>query len=88
MISGVTKSGFSFEIDEEKFDDFDTFVALHKVECGNVGYIVDVIDGILTADQQSQLRQHVKTTRGRCTFSGMVEEVQDIFNASKTGKNS
>ena len=80
---GKTNSGFSFDVDEQKLDDYKLMKKLNDVSNGQSGKIVEVIGMLLGSDQE-----HVeKLNDGKCSATGMVKELEEIFEALK-GKNS
>ncbi len=85
---GKTSSGFSFDVDEQKLDDYKLMKKLNDVSNGQSGKIVEVIGMLLGSDQEEKLMEHVeKLNDGKCSATGMVKELEEIFEALK-GKNS
>lgn len=87
-MKGATKSGFAFNVDEDKLDDYRLVKDLRSISKGNSGLVVDVIERLLGEDQEEKLMEHVESlNNGKCSATGMVEELQEIFEALKV-KNS
>lgn len=87
MIIGETSTGFKFELEDDVLDDYELLEALHKVDNGSEGHIVDVVDMLLGEEQKKRLKEHIKMTNKRVSASQMMAEVADIFNATQKGKN-
>lgn len=87
-MEGTTKSGFHFKLDEGMFDDYELLEALMEVDKGNDVAIVDVINIIFDQEQKSALKDHLRSENGRVSASGMIQEVAEILQMSKDGKNS
>lgn len=86
MIKGTTKTGFEFEIPQEKFNDWMLLKNLRNVDRGDYGCVVDVAE-YLFEDQLSTLENHVLKINGKVTIDGMLSELQDIMNFSNESKN-
>lgn len=88
MIKGTTKSGFQFEIQEEIFDDYELLETLVDADNGDNMAIFQAIDMILDGTQKDLMKEHVRNEKGRVPASAMVQELMDIMEATKAGKNS
>lgn len=85
---GKTNSGFTFDVDEQKLDDYKLMKKLNDVSNGQPGKIVEVIGMLLGPDQEEKLMDHVeKLNDGKCSATGMIAELESIFEVLK-GKNS
>lgn len=87
MLTGKTKSGFEFEIDEEILDDYDFLELLCRIDEGESALVIKMVDRLLGAEQKEKLKNHVKTETGRVSAKRLLEETMEIFNATKEGKN-
>ena len=83
MISGKTKSGFEFTCDKEILDDWDFLEAL---TAGTAKEEIRAARMLLGDEQLAQLKEHVRSTGGRASFSAMDRELGEIIQAV-TGKN-
>ena len=87
-MQGTTKSGFEFDVNEDALDDYRLMKDLVDVQNGQGGKVVGVIMKLLGEEQEEMLMIHVEEMHeGKCSFSAMVEEVKEIFEAIKA-KNS
>lgn len=88
MLTGNTKSGFKFEIDEEILDDYDFLELLCKIDEGATSLTIKMVDTLLGEEQKEKLKNHVRTENGKVSAKALLAEVMEIFNATKEGKNS
>lgn len=89
MITGKSKSGFTYEIEEECLDDWGILKTAQKVDKGQVGYIVDLGEALIGAEQMDRLEKHVaERNGGKVRATDMVAEIFEIMNAAKSTKNS
>ncbi len=87
MLTETTKSGFEFTIDEEILDDYDFLELLCKIDEGETTLIIKMVDYLLGAEQKEKLKNHVRTESGRVPATRLLEEVMEIINSNKKGKN-
>ena len=87
MISGVTRSGFAFEVDEEIANDMELFEALCDLDNGDGTAVVPVCRSIL-GGQKKALYEHLRAENGRVPVTKVSEEIADILTAIKDGKKS
>lgn len=88
MVKGLTKSGFSYEIDEEILDDYEFLEILLKIDEGEVSYSIKMVDMLLGEEQKKRLKEHVRTENGRVPATKLISEALEIFSSIKEGKNS
>lgn len=88
MITGKTKSGFEFEIEEEKLDDYELLELLMEADNGDNAALFKAIDFILSKEQKSALKEHLRKIHGRVPASAMIAEIMEIMETSNQGKNS
>lgn len=87
-MKGKTDSGFEFDVNEESLDDYRLLKLLNDVSRGNNGRVTEVVERLLGSDQETALMAHVENiNNGKCTATGMVQEIIQIFEAIKS-KNS
>lgn len=87
MTKGKTNTGFEFEIDESKLDDWELLEKFNAIDKGETGMFVDVANELLGLEQMEQLKEHVKKTVGKVTITGMVGELSAIFSEASEIKN-
>ncbi len=87
MLTGKTKSGFEFEIDEEILDDYEFLELLCRIDEGESVLVIKMVDHLLGAEQKEKLKNHVRIETGRVSAKRLLEETMEIFNATKEGKN-
>lgn len=88
MITGITESGFNFEIEEEAIDDYELFENLCAIDNGDISKITIVADGYLGKEQLKRLKEHCRNENGRISTTKMIDEITQIMLNCKTGKNS
>ena len=87
MISGVTRSGFAFEVDEGIANDMELFEALCDLDNGDATAVVPVVRAVL-GGQKKALYDHLRNEDGRVPVNAVVNEITDIFTTIKDGKKS
>lgn len=87
MVKGTTKSGFSYEIDEEILDDYEFLEILLKIDEGEVAFSIKMVDMLLGEKQKNRLKEHVRNEDGRVSASKLIVEAFEIFESIKKGKN-
>lgn len=87
MIKGKTNTGFDYEIDELKLDDWELLEKFNAIDKGDTGIFVDVANDLLGTKQMKALKKHVKEKDGRVSISGMVAELTNIFEEAAEIKN-
>lgn len=88
MIEGKTTSGFAYKLPDDAFDDYELLEALRKLDKGENGYIVEVVDMLLGEEQKEALKEHARKENGKVSASKLLEVVLEIFQKEKDGKNS
>ena len=87
MITGTTKSGFSFSVPEDVVNDMELFEALCDLDDGDATAVVPVVRRVL-GTQKKALYDHLRTDTGRVPVDKVAEEIADILSAVKDGKKS
>lgn len=83
MVNGKTKSGFAFACEKEILDDWDFLEAL---TAGTAKEEIRAAKMLLGEGQLEKLKEHVRSTSGRTSFSAMDREIGEIIQAVN-GKN-
>lgn len=86
MIKGKTKSGFEFEIDEEKLNDYRFLKEVARVEDNPLRFPF-LLEKMLSDEQEEKLMQHLEDEKGRVDPEKVMEEVKDIFQSTNELKN-
>lgn len=87
-MQGKTKSGFEFEMDETVLDDMRILDMIAGISSRDVTQLSPLTRKILGDDQKERLYRHLEETEGRASISRVSEEITEIFEACKSGKNS
>lgn len=78
MLSGVTESGFEFEIDEEALDDMEYLEALAEAEDDSTRF-PRVIEMTLGKEGKKRLYDHVRNEKGRASATKAIAEFTEIL---------
>lgn len=87
MITGKTKSGFEYTLDDNVTDDYELLEILIDIDNGKYTGITDMVQRLLGDEQKEQLKEHLRRENGRISTKAMIAEVMEIFKGSKEGKN-
>lgn len=86
MIKGKTKTGFDYEINENRLDNYELLEAISDVD-KNPLVVITVVQLLLGTKQSERLKDHVRDEEGVVSAVKMNDEITDILSASST-KNS
>ena len=86
MVTGKTKTGFSFAFEKSKVNDMRVIRALGRVDKGDPEALDYVGRRVLGEDLYDKLLKHIETEDGRQPVDALVAEINDIFSASNDGK--
>lgn len=89
MVTGETKSGFAFSLDDNTMDNMELVDALAEMQSTNPLAVSRVVHMVLGSDQKRRLYDHVRGEDGRVSVKAVEQEIEEIFAAFDTaGKNS
>ena len=86
MITGKTKSGFEFSVEESALDSMELLDAIMDID-ENIGTISKVVKMLLPQDQRKRLYDHLRSEHGNVPIMAVVEEIAEIFQYNQQGKN-
>ncbi len=81
MITGTTKSGFNYHIDENILQDYELLEAITETEKNPI-FITKVVR-MLLGDDTDKLKEHVRDENGHVSIEKMNVEITEIFEAQK-----
>lgn len=87
MIKGTTKSGFNYEVAQERLENYDLFEKIGEME-ENPFVIAKVVKLLLGTEQANKLKDHVRSDSGFVPSDKMSEEITEIFQKQAETKNS
>lgn len=88
MLTGKTKSGFKFEIDETVADDMELLEDMAKAD-RDTSLFPGIIEKVLGADQKARLYDHVRNENGKVPIRATLDEFIEMMNiAGEKTKNS
>lgn len=86
-MTGVTESGFEYEVNIEQFsDDWEFVEQLSGIADGNLLMAPKFAEKVLGAEQKKALAEHCRHD-GKVSLRQMVSEVFEIIHANTDGKN-
>lgn len=86
-MTGLTGSGFQFELDDELLDDYELLELLSDIDNGDYQKTTRMVNMLLGDDQVKRLKDHLRNEKGRVSSKAMMEEVGKIFEVCNQ-KNS
>lgn len=86
MVTGKTKTGFSFAFEKCKVNDMHIIRALGRVDRGDPEALDYVGKRVLGDELYDKLLQHIETEDGRQPIDALAAEINDLFSAAKDGK--
>jgi hypothetical protein len=87
MIKGKTKSGFEFELDEDRLENYELLEAISEIE-DNPLVISKVIRLLLGNEGTESLKDHVRRDDGIVPVKALTNEITEIFQSQNETKNS
>ena len=87
MIKGKTKSGFSYELDKERLNNYELLEAIEELE-ENPLVLSRVVNLLLGKEQTKKLKDHLRTENGIVPTEKMSEEITEISQNQGETKNS
>lgn len=82
-----TKSGFEFEIKEEKLNDMRVIELIASVD-SDIRAVPKLLTLMFGEDGKERLYQHVAEEDGRVPIEKVTDEITEIFTTVESGKNS
>ena len=87
MIKGKTKSGFSYELDKDRLNNYELLEVIGELE-ENPLVLSSVVNLLLGKEQTKKLKDHLRTENGIVPTEKMSEEITEIFQSQGETKNS
>lgn len=82
MIKGVTKTGFHYQIDENKLNDIEFFEMIAEVD-ENPLVLPKLLEAMLGSKQKKKLYNHCRTKSGNVPIDAVSRELEHIFSSQK-----
>jgi hypothetical protein len=86
MSKGITKTGFQYEVDDKKVDDYELLELLAAVE-EDVTKYPKLFKFLLGEKQLSRLKEHLHKIDGYVSMKKIEKEVAYIISSTKDLKN-
>lgn len=87
MIKGKTKSGFSYELDKDRLNNYELLEAIEELE-ENPLVLSRVVNLLLGKEQTKKLKDHIRNKDGIVPTEKISEEITEIFQNQGETKNS
>lgn len=81
-VKGITSRGFIYEIEADRFDDYEVFeklCALDRDE-NNISLVTEVYEALLGSKQYKSLKEYMRDSNGRISTRDMIETLKEILN--------
>ena len=79
MVTGKTKSGFNFKIEDDALDNYDLLEVLMEIDEGNSLKMTKAAKMLLGAEQHDALKKHCEVG-GKVIATKMFTEISEILN--------
>ena len=87
MIKGKTESGFEYQIQKERLENYELIEVLSEVD-ENPLLLPKTVNLLLGKEQANRLKEHLRDTDGLVSTDKLTAEIMDIFQGQKETKNS
>lgn len=77
--TGVTGSGFEFEVEEAALDDWELLESLVELEKGSRTGYIGAANGLLGKKGAAALKEHCRGKDGRVPITAVAKELNEIF---------
>lgn len=88
MIKGITKTGFSYELEDNVFDNMELVDTIAEATENDPVAVSRLVKLVLGTEQRKRLYDHLRTEDGRVPTAAVIETVGEIFTSFGQGKNS
>ncbi|MBF0818321.1 hypothetical protein [Streptococcus acidominimus] len=78
QVSGTTKSGFKYKLDEARLNNYELVEAISEVDANPM--VFPKMIKLLLGEQVEALKDHVRDENGLVSTERMAEEITEIFN--------
>lgn len=86
-MTGTTRSGFAYTVDDDLLDDMELLDALAEIG-DTVTSPSKFVVKLLGKQQRKALYDHIRDDQGKVRPEKVMEEVKDMLEGSQAGKNS
>ncbi len=83
MITGKTKSGFEYSIEDSALDNFELIEEFAKADAGDAIAFIRAIEMLLGKEQKERLYNHLRTEKGNVPIKKFKDELSEILNDAK-----
>lgn len=87
MEKQTTKSGFKFELDPKRLDNYELLESVSEIEEDPIA-VVRVLKLLLGKEDVKRLKEHLRNEDGIVPANKLMNEIQDMFQSQAEIKNS
>lgn len=87
MLKGKTKSGFAFDIPDERLNNMELLDALAELDAGDSTQMSWVLKQLFSPEQKKALYDHLRTPAGTVPIEAVVAELEEILASGQQAKN-
>lgn len=87
LIKGKTKSGFSYQIEESRLNNYELIELIGELD-ENPVVISKMVVMLLGKEQTAELKNHLRDEDGLVPTNKMTDEITEIFQSQAETKNS
>lgn len=87
LIKGKTKSGFSYQIEESRLNNYELLELIGELD-ENPVVISKMVVMMLGKEQTAELKNHLRDEDGLVPNNKMMDEITEIFQSQAETKNS
>lgn len=87
MVTGKTKSGFSYELSEARLNNYELLEVIGELD-DNPLVLSRVVKLLLGEEQTTKLKEHLRTEDGLVPSDKLSNEITEIFQNQNQTKNS
>jgi hypothetical protein len=85
MITGKTKSGFEFKLEDNALDDYELIEALGELDENPL--IISKVINLLFGSRKNEVKEFIKRQKGYVSTKEMSNLITEVFSAISNGKN-
>lgn len=83
MITGKTKSGFEYSIEDFALDNFELVEEFAKADAGDAAALIRAIEMLIGKEQKKKLYDHLRTEHGNVPIEKFKDELSEILGDAK-----
>lgn len=85
VLKGTTSTGFQFEIDKKRLNNYELVEALGELDTNPL--VLPKVVRLILGSQAEDLKNHVRDEDGLVSVDAMSQEIKEIFESQAQVKN-